>query len=1009
MWKWLPRLGVVVCCIATFHSQAAGWARLLVDDVDYNSLPDSLRYSPVTDYPAQSAESSPTSTSVAAAQGWYDPAWQYRKPLVIGHTYVGADLTDFPLLVEVKLDSGAQPDGDDVLFTDVAGARLAHEIEHYDAASGDLVAWVRIPGLSSTTDTVVYLYYGNPTATNQQNPASVWDSHYVMVQHLEEISGDHNDSTLYANHGIPSVSTQGSAIGRIDGADAFDGVDDYVDCGSDSSLDITGSMTVEAWAFSSGGAARHRIVAKDRTGVPGKFLLWNVDGYLAFQVADDGQTWHRAQGPPITHGEWMHVVGVFDAVTQQVRLYKNGVSVAVVNGPPSTQSNPFTTLTIGASEDDKHNWSGIIDEVRISNVARSAEWISATYENVNRRGSFYVAGSEETQGQNTPPIIINVSPAGGSTDMPISLTEVRFTVTDGQNDLVDYSVTMTPDAIGGVQSGTDMSSGAEISIPIVGGPLEYDTVYTWAVDVTDSHGSGIVTHQDYTLATESRPPAPPAFTWWSISDPHLQTDLPGYRSLESAILDSTYGGDQGGQSFAWDIATVAGDWTGVPCPTDSEGQDLVNQWLGAGANPNHFYGVIGNHDANSSDNSWFEKWVDPLGQHTEFSMVDNNARPYPVQGAWDHYSFQTGNILFLMLGDRNEGPPPFGRLCTGGYPSGRMSLETYNWWVDQVESHPDYIIITVSHQGLFETTAYTGFDEGYQQGIHGGHSWADRTGSSMIYTIDDWTLDGLDENETYIGQRDFGFVKYLQDHPGAVDLWIHGHTHRNLYPGITFNGRSDVETKYGVTFINTGALTKKHAGPLAPYSRLFSFYENGSTVMMRTYVHSTGWGSVPEGFYAPADVLIELDKAFYPNYPCVDVDGDTFCASSDCNDLNPTVFPGAPETNDGIDNQCPGDSGFGVIDELSGIAGFMNANDTNEYAWPAQPGAMAYEAARSTEPDFSATCVLFSTAGTAWNDGSQPGPGKVFYYLSRAVSPNLGSWGTDSSGAPRTMNCLPLF
>lgn len=949
----------------------------------------------------------PIPASLILAQGWYDPGWQYRKALIIDPTHVAAPLSDFPLLVRATLDSGAQPDGDDIVLTDSTGAKLAHEIERYDDVTGDLIAWVKIPLLSSTSDTLLYLYYGNAAIGNQENPNSVWDSHFVMVQHLEESSGNHIDSTMQANHGTPFVTTQGGATGQIAGADGFDGIDDYVDCGTDGSLDMTGSLTVEAWAFSTGGAGPNRILAKDMTGTPGKFILWYSSGALNFQVSNAAMTWYRAQGPPITHGEWMHFVGVYDATTQRVRLYKNGVSVAEVSGPVAVQSNPSIALTIGASENDQHNWIGIIDEARVSNVARSAEWIAASYHNVNDPGSFYLIGSEEMTGVNTPPMLTGISPADGADDVPVSLAELRFTVFDSQNDLLDYSVSMTPDVIGGVQTGAALSSGTAITIPIAGGPLEHDTLYTWSVDVIDPAGSGAVTHRDYTLTTGPAPPTPPAFVWWSISDPHLQTDLPGYRSLESAILDSTEGGNQGGESFAWDIATVAGDWTGTPCPTDNDGLDLIDQWIGAGADPNRFYGVIGNHDANTSDSWWFEKWVDPLGQNTAFSLVDNNARPYPVQGAWDHYSFEVGNILFLMLSDRNEGPPPFGRLCSAGYPSGRMSLETYNWWVQQVDSHPDRIIITISHQSLFETTAFTGFDEGYLQGVHGGHSWADRRGSSMIYTIDDWTIDGLDANEDYVGTRDFGFVKYLQDHPGAIDLWIHGHTHHNLYPGIVFNGRSEVETKYGVTFINTGALTTKHGAPLAPYSRLLSFYQNSNTVLMKTYVHKTGWGAVPEGFHQPVERLIQLDKPFDANYLCADLDGDGFCANVDCNNLAPSIFPGAPEINDGLDNQCPGEPGFGITDELPGTSGFLNANNQNEFSWPAQLGATAYQVARATTPDFSPSCALFYTTGTTLSDASLPAAGQAFYYLSRAVSPNLGSWGQDSSGAPRIPGCAP--
>ena len=46
--------------------------------------------------------------------------------------------------------------------------------------------------------------------------------------------------------------------------------------------------------------------------------------------------------------------------------------------------------------------------------------------------------------------------------------------------------------------------------------------------------------------------------------------------------------------------------------------------------------------------------------------------------------------------------------------------------------------------------------------------------------------------------------------------------------------------------------------------------------------------------------------------------------ATDCNDASATVYTGAPEVNDGIDNQCNGSAGFGATDEMSGDQRFRD-------------------------------------------------------------------------------------
>ena len=64
------------------------------------------------------------------------------------------------------------------------------------------IVWVKVPEISSTDTTIIYMYYGNPNATDNQDTENVWDSNYMGVWHLKETvtdeattTGVHLDST----------------------------------------------------------------------------------------------------------------------------------------------------------------------------------------------------------------------------------------------------------------------------------------------------------------------------------------------------------------------------------------------------------------------------------------------------------------------------------------------------------------------------------------------------------------------------------------------------------------------------------------------------------------------------------------------------------------------------------------------------------------------------------------------------------------------------------------------
>jgi hypothetical protein len=154
----------------------------------------------------------------------------------------------------------------------------------------------------------------------------------------------------------------------------------------------------------------------------------------------------------------------------------------------------------------------------------------------------------------------------------------------------------------------------------------------------------------------------------------------------------------------------------------------------------------------------------------------------------------------------------------------------------------------------------------------------------------------------------------------------------------------------------------------------------------------------------------------HPQWPALngtnetDDDGDGFTeCGDDCDDQTLATYPGAPEVNDGQDNQCPGDQGFGSVDEVSALF-FPDGSDTTTICWLAQPGAGAYRLALAGEPFQMPApdqyCIP-PAATTCTSDTLVPVAGGIIYYLVRVENPLAGSWGSSSTGTETVVACNP--
>jgi hypothetical protein len=313
-----------------------------------------------------------------APTDWWDTSWGYRLGITIDHSKVGSDLSDFPLLVDITdptLPTKTQSNGQDIVFVDENNQKLAHQIESY-SSNGHLVAWVKIPFLSSSVDTTIKMYYGNSACGDQQSSASVWDASYLMVQHLSQ-------STLYDS---TANGKDGSVYGSVAVAEGKIGSGLYFTGGYAALPQVCTSetrFTFSAWIYPTSGA---RYFISQWNDNEGAFLQVAGDSVLQFYV---GGSYVQQS---VSLNQWHFVVGTFDGTT--TRLYVDGG--APKSATVSRSMWPTQGLYVGDRFDHQRQFLGLIDEVRISSVARSDSWIAAEFSNQNSPETFCYLGSEET-------------------------------------------------------------------------------------------------------------------------------------------------------------------------------------------------------------------------------------------------------------------------------------------------------------------------------------------------------------------------------------------------------------------------------------------------------------------------------------------------------------------------------------------------------------------------------------------------------------------------------------
>ena len=337
--------------------------------------------------------------------------WQHSGSLFVLTTPEGANLPaaasekDFPLLVRLNREwfdfRQAKAGGEDIRFASGTGAPLAFQVEEWDAAQGQASIWVRLPLIVGNARQEIKMYWGNPGAASESNGKAVFNdaNGYVSVWHMNEPLKDEVGTLLSQDNGTTAAAGiigQGRRFSGGHGVFGGDKIPNYPSGAGAHSTEAwfraeRPNTTIIGWGNEGGGRGtkvRMQLRSPPHLHVDSDFA--DVDASRAILMS-----------------EWVHVV----------HTYSKGEGKIYLDGQLEGSGNPLLNikrparLWIGGWYDN-YDFVGDIDEVRISKVARSADWVRFEFENqkplptlvgplVRSRGPFSVSAAQATVAEGT--------------------------------------------------------------------------------------------------------------------------------------------------------------------------------------------------------------------------------------------------------------------------------------------------------------------------------------------------------------------------------------------------------------------------------------------------------------------------------------------------------------------------------------------------------------------------------------------------------------------------------
>ncbi len=354
--------------------------------------------------------------------------WAYKAKITIDAFAIDESLGNFPILINHKVlpqalldgdgTQAAKSDGGDIRFStkkngsDPLPCEIVSINLDNDPAASIAEIWVRLPAVSATNDTILYVWWGNasvnqPLATDPLGSQAVWSDGYAAVYHMEGsyggVADEVFDSSPNGNHGTGRVSySTDPVIGKIGGAQQWVQAGDALIVPHDTSLIGMDELTVSMWLY------RNSIGIGNNWGR----YLWKDDGYGLNGTWSNGHelrlnTVHCGTLSPTistdypdSNGHWFYLANSWNGTIEANNYYllrtnsttdefntftSNSISMSAVGSLITGSADIY----IGNRNDLIRTLDGVIDELRIQSKARSNGWVKAEYNNIHNTASFF--------------------------------------------------------------------------------------------------------------------------------------------------------------------------------------------------------------------------------------------------------------------------------------------------------------------------------------------------------------------------------------------------------------------------------------------------------------------------------------------------------------------------------------------------------------------------------------------------------------------------------------------